>query len=271
MANNYYKNAKTTRLELPLGVSGTIKINPGQYVKGDSFAPMAELGFLTDEGTGTPAEVTADPTLLAYTESSEVETATISAGDGVNITAGGEISTDVVDIHAGDGIAVTKLNGVYTVKADVVEVTAGDGITVTPTSGTFEVAADVVDIAQGTGITVTPVAGTYTIALATPPTVSAKLTDGAIAAANNITYFITKGSALGSSTLATPTVTTHDGYTMTFVSTTGYAHVISVASGKVNGGTNTTLTFDTNVGSHVTLVAYQGVWYTTSSAGVTIS
>jgi len=101
-------------------------------------------------------------------------------------------------------------------------------------------------------------------------TITAKLTDGAIASAPG-TIVITKGSALGSSTLATPTTTTHDGYILRIVSSTGYAHVVSVASGKVNGGSNTTLTFGTAIGNSITLIAWQGVWYVLSNVGVTIT
>lgn len=100
---------------------------------------------------------------------------------------------------------------------------------------------------------------------------TAKLTDGAIAVFSG-TMAITKGSALGSSTLATPTATTHDGYRARFISTTAFAHVISVASGKVNGGANTTITFGGAIGDAIELEAYQGVWYTAGAPrNVTIS
>lgn len=103
-------------------------------------------------------------------------------------------------------------------------------------------------------------------------TTTAKATDGAIASAPG-TIVITKTSALGSSTLATPTTTTHDGYLLRIVSTTAYAHAISVASGKVNGGSNTTITFTSAaIGDGVTLLAYQGVWYVVASRGtITLS
>lgn len=104
------------------------------------------------------------------------------------------------------------------------------------------------------------------------PTIAAKATDGAISSAPG-TIVITKGSALGSSTLATPTTTTHDGYILRIVSSTAYAHVISCASGKVNGGTTTTITFTSAaIGDSVTLVAYQGTWYVIGSRGtITLS
>lgn len=106
----------------------------------------------------------------------------------------------------------------------------------------------------------------------TANTVTAKATDGAITAACG-TIYITKGSALGSSTLATPTTPAQDGYTLRIVSTTAYAHVVSVASGKVNGGSNTTITFTSAaIGDSVTLQAIGGVWYVVGTTGtITVS
>jgi hypothetical protein len=101
-------------------------------------------------------------------------------------------------------------------------------------------------------------------------TTAAKAGDGAISSAPG-TIVITKGSALGSSTLATPTVTTHDGYILRITAGTAAAHVVSCASGKVDGGTNTTLTFGGAIGDHIQLVAYQGVWYSISNLNVTLS
>ncbi len=102
------------------------------------------------------------------------------------------------------------------------------------------------------------------------PTTSAISGNGAIGVGRGF-RLITKGSALGSSTLATPTATTHDGYELTFTATTAYAHVISTASGKVNGGTNTTITFGGAIGDSITLTAYQGVWYSSNATNVVVS
>jgi hypothetical protein len=101
-------------------------------------------------------------------------------------------------------------------------------------------------------------------------TASAKATDGAIAA-SPATIFITKGSALGSSTVANPTATDHDGYRIKIVSTTAYAHVVSFNSGKINGGSLTTATFGAAIGNTLCVVAYQGVWYAVENIGVTIT
>jgi len=96
---------------------------------------------------------------------------------------------------------------------------------------------------------------------------AAKLTDGAIAFSNS-DIFITKASALGSSTLATPTVGDHDNWTMTFTSTTAFAHVITVETGKVNGAAATTITFTSAaIGDSVTLKAWQGIAYIVDKTG----
>lgn len=91
--------------------------------------------------------------------------------------------------------------------------------------------------------------------------------DGAIAVAPGTTV-ITKGSA-AALTLAAPTATDHDGYVINVVSTTAFAHVITFASGKINGGSNITITFGNVAGSGVSLIAYQGVWYTFANWGTT--
>lgn len=99
---------------------------------------------------------------------------------------------------------------------------------------------------------------------------TAKLIDGAISAIP-ATYFITKGSALGSSTVANPTATTHDGYVIRFISTTAYAHVVSFNSGKIDGGSNTTVTLGGAIGDGFAVVAYQGVYYMIWSRNATVS
>jgi hypothetical protein len=101
-------------------------------------------------------------------------------------------------------------------------------------------------------------------AIRTPTVISG---DGAITVAPG-TIVLTKGSA-AAITLAAPTATDHDGYVINVVSTTAYAHVITFASGKINGGSNVTITFGNVAGSGVTLIAYQGVWYTLANWGTT--
>ena len=71
MAINYYHNAKVFPLEVPLKTGGSIVVAPGKYVQGETtgtFGRSATNGNLTDDGSGTPAAVTADSTLLIYVE-----------------------------------------------------------------------------------------------------------------------------------------------------------------------------------------------------------
>lgn len=99
---------------------------------------------------------------------------------------------------------------------------------------------------------------------------TAKATNGAIASAPG-TYLITKGSALGSSTVANPTTTDHDGYIINFISTTAYQHVITFNTGKINGGSNITVTLGGAVGDGFGIIAYQGVWYTFWAVNATVA
>lgn len=84
MAAKYYKNEKSYSQEVPLGVSGTVKLHPGYYVKGESFANLPE-GMLVDKGSGTPAEVTANSALLIYTETDMSPVFTIVGGAGITV------------------------------------------------------------------------------------------------------------------------------------------------------------------------------------------
>lgn len=84
MAANYYKNEKTYSQEVPLGVSGTVKLHPGYYVKGESFAGLPS-GMLTDKGSETPAEVTANSALLIYTETDMAPVFNIVGGTGITV------------------------------------------------------------------------------------------------------------------------------------------------------------------------------------------
>ena len=93
--------------------------------------------------------------------------------------------------------------------------------------------------------------------------------DGAITIQNS-TVIVTKGTA-AALTLAAPTATTHDGVEITVISTTAAAHTVTAPSNKINGAT-AVATFGAAIGNAVTLVAYQGVWYTKlTPRGVTFS
>ena len=100
-------------------------------------------------------------------------------------------------------------------------------------------------------------------------TSNAYATDGAITVAPQIALLTKAG--VGAYTLAAPTATTHDGYQLCAVSTTANAHVITFASGKINGGSNTKITYGGAIGDAACLVAYQGVWYSTSLINGTVA
>lgn len=71
-------------------------------------------------------------------------------------------------------------------------------------------------------------------------------------------------------TLAAPTVTDHDGYTITFKSRHASAHTITTGSGAFNSNKNVA-TFGGAVSDFLIVRAYQGVWDVIGSSGITLS
>lgn len=92
--------------------------------------------------------------------------------------------------------------------------------------------------------------------------------DGAIALTGG-TVVITKGSACAL-TLAAPVAGADDGKTLVVVSTTGFAHTVTTPANKING-TLHIATFNTTVGTTLSLRAYGGVWYASAVTGITLS
>ena len=89
--------------------------------------------------------------------------------------------------------------------------------------------------------------------------------DGAIAVPTADTcYFLTK-AGVAAMTLVDPTATTHDGITLTFISTTAQAHTISNAAGSgffsSGGAGKDVATFGGAIGDGFAITAYQGKWY----------
>jgi hypothetical protein len=81
----------------------------------------------------------------------------------------------------------------------------------------------------------------------------------------NTTYFLTKGSALASTTLADPTAG-QNGLEVTFIGVTDFAHVITTVTGHDGTtGLSTTLTSPAFAGGSLTLVAYNAGWYVKSN------
>jgi len=143
---------------------------------------------------------------------------------------------------------------------------AGADITVL-SSGTDE---NLVINAKGAGtITLNPTAtGNVVIGKGVvTPAVTVASGDGAIAIASGIVV-ITKGSA-AALTLAAPS--SQNGTRITVISTTDFAHVITVTGGLWDGTAtaNTTATFAVVKGASITLVAYGTAWYVESLNAVT--
>jgi hypothetical protein len=98
--------------------------------------------------------------------------------------------------------------------------------------------------------------------------------DGAISVPlKNTTIFLTKATALGTTTLAAPTAA-QNGLRLTITSQTAAAHVITatalVADGAA-GSPEDTMTFAAQIGASVLLVASDGVWNVISLNGVTVT
>ncbi len=100
------------------------------------------------------------------------------------------------------------------------------------------------------------------------PRVVVASADGAITIQNS-TVIVTKGTA-AALTLAAPTATTHDGVEITVLSVTAAAHTVTAPSNKINGA-SAVGTLGGAKGDGMTLVAYQGVWYTKRVTNVVLS
>jgi hypothetical protein len=92
--------------------------------------------------------------------------------------------------------------------------------------------------------------------------------DGAITVAPSSVFLSKAGAA--AITIVAPTVTTHDGYIIRVVAISAQAHVITSGVVGFNAkGSSGTLTFGGAIGDSVTLIAYQGNWYTLAKVNVT--
>jgi len=98
--------------------------------------------------------------------------------------------------------------------------------------------------------------------------------NGAIAVPDkNTSVFLTKASALASTTLAAPG-RDQDGLRLTITSQTAAAHVITATTllgDGVSGSPHTTATYAAYIGASLVLEASDGIWNVISAVGVTIS
>ena len=85
---------------------------------------------------------------------------------------------------------------------------------------------------------------------------------------------VTKSTAaaltLGTPTAGLPSAGGNDGQTLTVCDTTGAAHTVTTATNKINGSKHIA-TFGGTIGQFGTFRAYNGIWYLTSSSGITLS
>jgi len=91
--------------------------------------------------------------------------------------------------------------------------------------------------------------------------------DGAITLESGVVY-LSKASA-GAITIALPD---HDGQTITVITTTAQAHVITQATDGFNAkGSSGTVTFTAAIGNACQLKAYNGHWWVPVKTGVTVA
>lgn len=89
------------------------------------------------------------------------------------------------------------------------------------------------------------------------------------------TIIITKGTAcaitLGAPTAGAPDKGGHDGLTIRFISTTAAAHTVTNTTPGFNNGSTASdvATFGAAIGNHITIEAYNGIWYIVGALNVT--
>lgn len=102
---NYYRNENKFFVEIPTPTNGTITVEPGEFVKGTSFARQATLGTLVDKGASEPAEVTANSALLVFTQD---ENAGVAVGTSIQTAEVDDLAITEGKIAAG-AVTATKI------------------------------------------------------------------------------------------------------------------------------------------------------------------
>ena len=131
---NYYRNENKFFVEIPTPTNGTITVEPGEFVKGTSFARQATLGTLVDKGAGEPAEVTANSALLVFTQD---ENAGVAVGTSIQTAEVDDLAITEGKIGAG-AVTVDKIgaNAVTSAKVNLLG-TAPASATATGVAGTI--------------------------------------------------------------------------------------------------------------------------------------
>ena len=103
------------------------------------------------------------------------------------------------------------------------------------------------------------------------PMVIAYSTGGALGLYSH-TAILTEAGA-SAMTLAVPTATTHDGITITVISTTAQAHTVTATTVGFNAGNaaSDVGTFGAAIANVFSFVAYQGEWYVLTNTNVTLA
>lgn len=178
--------------------------------------------------------------------------------DGVLLKDGGIVCADVAILEVDTVNEATSAAGVT-----IDGVLLKDGGAVFADAATIEV--DTVNEAtSAAGVTTDGVLHKDGVTYSRTP-FAAVSADGAITIpAYNKTHFITK-AGVAALTIADPTATTHDGVTLTFLSTTANAHTLSNAAGSgffsSGGASKDIATFGGAIDDGITIIAYQGKWY----------
>jgi hypothetical protein len=101
------------------------------------------------------------------------------------------------------------------------------------------------------------------------PPVQVASADGAITLLSGGMVFITKGSA-AALTLAVPAIST--GARLVIVSTTAFAHTVTVSGGLRGAGTGADVgTFGGAIGDGVVLVSYNGTWHVEPGSNLNVT
>lgn len=201
--------------------------------------------------------------------------------DGNNVDGGVALgSGNVVDLQGEADALVLDDDGDTTISSPTddqidIEVAGADDFritanTFTALSGSTIATNTIAETTAASGVTIDGALIKDT-AITARTAVAAVTADGAISVpVGNTTYFITEDADGAAMTLVDPTATTHDGVTLTFISTTAQAHTLDLVTG-INGGAADVGTFGGAVGDSVTIVAYQGVWYEMPNANVNVT
>jgi len=85
-------------------------------------------------------------------------------------------------------------------------------------------------------------------------------------------YMITKTGAIAALTLAAPTAGADDGLAIEVISSTAFAHTVTMTGLMVDGaGHVNSATFPAAGGGAVDLIAFQGKWYVQNSQNITFA